>query len=82
MTNDGCQAPIPLFTSRPGLYLEGSVSPPLSGVHISIIAAQDSQIAPLKKGDLVLQTSTGEDGSFVGGPLYDDITYRIEATKV
>ncbi|XP_044493042.1 nodal modulator 1 isoform X2 [Mangifera indica] len=81
VTNDGCQAPIPLFTSRPGLYLEGSVSPPLSGVHISIIAAQDSQIAPLKKGDLVLQTSTGEDGSFVGGPLYDDITYRIEATK-
>ncbi|XP_031274126.1 nodal modulator 1 [Pistacia vera] len=81
VTNDGCQAPIPPFTGRPGLYLEGSVSPPLSDVHVRIVAAQDSQIAPLKKGDLVLETSTGEDGSFVGGPLYDDITYSIEATK-
>ena len=82
MTNDGCQALIPPFTGRLGLYTEGSVSPPLSGVHIRIVAAEDSQIAELKKGDIALETSTGTDGSFVGGPLYDDITYSIEASKV
>ncbi|KAK1574965.1 hypothetical protein Q3G72_001403 [Acer saccharum] len=81
VTNDGCQALIPPFTGRLGLYTEGSVSPPLSGVHIKIVAAEDSQIAELKKGDIALETSTGTDGSFVGGPLYDDITYSIEASK-
>lgn len=82
MTNDGCQALIPTFSGRLGLYTEGSVSPPLSGVNIRIIAAEDSQIASLKKGHLALETSTGADGSFIGGPLYDDITYNIEASKV
>ncbi|KAK3194298.1 hypothetical protein Dsin_025608 [Dipteronia sinensis] len=81
VTNDGCQALIPPFTGRLGLYTEGSVSPPLSGVHIRIVAAEDSQIAELKKGVIAIETSTGTDGSFVGGPLYDDITYSIEASK-
>ncbi|KAL9435513.1 hypothetical protein AB3S75_021731 [Citrus x aurantiifolia] len=81
LTNDGCQALIPTFSGRLGLYTEGSVSPPLSGVNIRIIAAEDSQIASLKKGHLALETSTGADGSFIGGPLYDDITYNVEASK-
>lgn len=82
MTNDGCQASIPPFSGRLGLYVEGSVSPPLSGVNIRIIAAGDSPNALFKKGDLALGTTTGTDGFFVGGPLYDDITYSIEASKV
>lgn len=82
MTNDGCQALVPSFSGRVGLYTKGSVSPPLSGVIVRIIAAEDSRIAPLKKGDLALETTTGTDGSFVGGPLYDDITYSVEASKV
>lgn len=81
VTNDGCQALIPTFSGRLGLYTEGSVSPPLSGVNIRIIAAEDSQIASLKKGHLALETTTGADGSFIGGPLYDDITYNVEASK-
>ena len=80
--NDGCQDSIPMFFGRLGLYIEGLVSPPLSGVHIRIIAAGDSSIASLKSGELVLETATDIDGSFVGGPLYDDITYRAEAMKV
>ncbi|CAK9310181.1 unnamed protein product [Citrullus colocynthis] len=79
--NDGCQDSIPTFFGRLGLYVEGSVSPPLSGVHIRIIAAGDSSIASLKNGELVLETATDIDGSFVAGPLYDDITYRVEAMK-
>lgn len=82
MANDGCQSPIPPSSGRMGLYIEGSVSPPLSGVHIKIIASEDSKITPLKKDEIAFQTATGVDGSFLGGPLYDDITYRVEASKV
>ncbi len=82
VTNDGCQAPIPMFSGHPGLYIEGSVSPPLSGVYVKIIAEEDSCTTPLKKDETALETTTGIDGSFIAGPLYDDITYRVETSKV
>lgn len=82
VTIDGCQPTIPEITGRMGLYLEGSVSPPLSGVNIKIIAAGESSNTPLQKGDLALVTETRPDGSFVAGPLYDDTTYNIEASKL
>ncbi|EXB28568.1 hypothetical protein L484_009727 [Morus notabilis] len=81
VVNDGCQAPVPQFSGRLGLSIKGSVSPPLSGVDIRILAGGDSQIAQLKYGELVLETTTGVDGSFVAGPLYDDIDYNVEASK-
>ncbi|KAH7862687.1 hypothetical protein Vadar_008104 [Vaccinium darrowii] len=81
VTQDGCQASIPAFSGRPGLYIEGSVSPPLSGVHMRVIAGGDSRYVPLKKGDVAIETVTGTDGFYVGGPLYDDISYSIEASK-
>ena len=65
-----------------GLYIEGSVSPSISGVSVRVIAAGDSHNTPLKKGELALEISTGSDGVFVGGPLYDDISYTLEASKV
>ncbi|KAJ8623402.1 hypothetical protein MRB53_031931 [Persea americana] len=77
----GCQATIPPFVGRPGLYIEGSVSPALSDVDIRIVAAGESVNAPLLKGELALETKTGVDGSFIGGPLYDDTNYRVEASK-
>lgn len=82
MTSDGCQASVPPFSARVGLYIEGSVSPPLSGVHVRIHAAGDSHIATLRSGELVLETTTDTHGSFTVGPLYDDITYIVEASKV
>lgn len=36
----------------------------------------------MKPAEVVLETTTGGDGVFVGGPLYDDITYNVEASKV
>ncbi|XP_010523920.1 PREDICTED: nodal modulator 3 [Tarenaya hassleriana] len=81
VSNDGCQASVSPFTGRLGLYIQGSVSPPLSGVHIKVLAAKDSHISLLKKGELAVETSTSADGSFVAGPLYDDITYDAEASK-
>ncbi|XWS76670.1 hypothetical protein CRYUN_Cryun01aG0197400 [Craigia yunnanensis] len=47
----------------------------------SIIAGEEGSIASVKKGGVVLETATEADGSFVAGPLYDDITYNIKASK-
>lgn len=82
MTNDGCQAPVPPFSGRLGLYIEGSVAPPISGVYIRIVAAGDSSNTPLRKGEVAFETTTEADGLFIGGPLYDDISYNIDASKV
>ncbi|PIN15609.1 Metalloproteinase-related collagenase pM5 [Handroanthus impetiginosus] len=81
VAEDGCQASVAPFSGRLGLYLEGSVSPPLSHVQIRVLADGDSHISPLKQGDIALETITGEDGLFLAGPLYDDIGYSIEASK-
>ncbi|KAG5065901.1 hypothetical protein JHK86_009632 [Glycine max] len=48
---------------------------------VRVFAAGDSNITTLKSGELVLETTTGIDGSFVAGPLYDDIGYNVEASK-
>ncbi|KAK9084360.1 hypothetical protein Scep_030831 [Stephania cephalantha] len=82
VNSEGCQASISPFVGRPGLYIEGSVSPPLSGVEIRIIADGESSTALLPRGGLALETLTGDDGVFIGGPLYDDTSYRIEASKL
>lgn len=79
--SDGCQAAIPTIVGRLGMYVEGSVSPPLDGVNIRIIAAGDSIHSPLRTGDLALVTETGADGSFSAGPLFEDILYNVEASK-
>lgn len=55
--------------------------PTIPSVDIKIIVQNDSSDGLLKKGDLVLQTSTGSNGLFLGGPLYDDIEYYVEASN-
>ncbi|KAF9622323.1 hypothetical protein IFM89_031126, partial [Coptis chinensis] len=37
VTIDGCQEKILPFSGRSGLYIEGSVSPPISGVDIRVL---------------------------------------------
>ncbi|KAL4202422.1 hypothetical protein AMTRI_Chr02g263630 [Amborella trichopoda] len=81
VATDGCQTAIAPFVGRLGLYIEGSVSPPILGVNIRIIASGDSSNTPLQKGELALETSTGSDGLFSAGPLYDDTSYVIEASR-
>ena len=82
MADDNCQAYIPAFSCQVGAYIEGSVSPPLSGVHIRVFAAGASSITAFKSGELVLETTTDADGSYVAGPLHNDIGYNVEASKV
>ncbi|KAF9593191.1 hypothetical protein IFM89_020487 [Coptis chinensis] len=72
----------PFSSGRSGLYIEGSVSPPISGVDIRVVTLDNSGDAPLQKGELVLETTTEPDGFFIGGPLYDDADYEIEASKL
>ncbi|KAI3940108.1 hypothetical protein MKW92_014647 [Papaver armeniacum] len=81
VTTNRCQDAIPSFSGRLGLYIEGSVSPTIPGVDIRVIAAGESSNVPLKKGGLAMKTTTGSDGLFVAGPLYDDIDYAVEASK-
>ncbi|EPS72179.1 hypothetical protein M569_02578, partial [Genlisea aurea] len=78
---DGCQGRIAPFSGREGLYIEGSVSPPTSRVHIRILAERTSEVSNLKQGDTAIETFTDEGGLFLAGPLYDDISYTITATK-
>jgi hypothetical protein len=82
VSTNGCQDTVPSITAKTGLYLEGSVSPPTSDVDIKILAAGNSKFATLKKGDITAETKTNSDGLFFAGPLYDDIGYEVEASKV
>ncbi|RAL42059.1 hypothetical protein DM860_011842 [Cuscuta australis] len=81
LMQEDCPPVIPPFYGRIGLYIEGSVSPPLSDINIKIIAAGESHSAPLKQGDVAAEASTGVDGFYVAGPLYDDVNYHVEASK-
>ena len=47
------QAYIPIFSSQLGVYIEGSVSPPLAGVHSRLFSAGESNITTLNSGELV-----------------------------
>ncbi|CAD6238726.1 unnamed protein product [Miscanthus lutarioriparius] len=78
---NGCQDTVPLVTAKTGLYLEGSVLPATSDVDIKILAAGKSNYAHLNKGDVATETKTDSEGSFFAGPLYDDIAYKVEASK-
>eukprot|EP00250_Pteridium_aquilinum_P020313 c24781_g1_i1 orf=109-3804(+) len=78
---DGCQPEIPVFVGRPGMYIAGSVTPPLEGVSVSVVVDNDSSDGRLKKGDVAMTLLTEKDGSYVAGPLYDDIKYVVEAAK-
>lgn len=77
---NGCQDTVPLITAKTGLYLEGSVLPATSDVDIKILAAGKSNY--LNKGDVATETKTNSEGSFFAGPLYDDMSYKVEASKV
>ncbi|BBM99994.1 BOS complex subunit NOMO [Marchantia polymorpha subsp. ruderalis] len=78
---DGCQPEIPVFNGRPGVYKSGTVTPPIAGVNVTILAVGDSSLGRLKAGELAAWTLTGEDGTFSAGPLYDDTSYDVQAAK-
>ncbi|CAM6102957.1 unnamed protein product [Calypogeia fissa] len=78
---DSCQPEISVFNGRPGVYIAGSVVPPLAGVNITISPQRDSEAGSLKSGEIALWTLSEEDGTFRAGPLYDDTGYSVQAMK-
>lgn len=80
--NNGCQGHVRPFIGRKGLYIEGSVSPPIFGVLVKIISAGDSPSSHMRTGEVAFETETGDNGVYISGPLYDDVNYSVEAFKV
>jgi len=81
LTRPECPPPIPAFHARPGLYLSGTVSPPLEGIHISVYVDEASKVKRETSGEALTVVQTDANGNYKAGPLYDDQTYRVLATK-
>eukprot|EP00850_Spirogloea_muscicola_P008156 SM000043S15784 [mRNA] locus=s43:149855:159159:+ [translate_table: standard] len=81
LLSDDCEPEILPFEARPGVYINGSVSPALEGVNISVITTTGSLNAGWVADEEVLWATSGPDGLFFAGPLYDDATYALKASK-
>jgi hypothetical protein len=64
---------VPAFEARAGVFLDGNVIPPMAGVTVTIKYADSDE--------LVVTSTTGADGTFQAGPLYDDVKYLTKAHK-
>uniref|UniRef100_A0A3P9MQJ9 Nodal modulator n=1 Tax=Oryzias latipes TaxID=8090 RepID=A0A3P9MQJ9_ORYLA len=73
ITGDSCPGRLVDIIGRAGLFLEGSVSPALEGVEISITERGAS--APL------ITVATNDVGAYSVGPLHSDRSYDISARK-
>uniref|UniRef100_A0A8C7ZI33 Nodal modulator n=1 Tax=Oryzias sinensis TaxID=183150 RepID=A0A8C7ZI33_9TELE len=73
ITGDSCPGRLVDINGRAGLFLEGSVSPALEGVEISITERGAS--APL------ITVATNDVGAYSVGPLHSDRSYDISARK-
>ena len=61
------------FELRSGLVLSGKVSPPMEGVKILSYNKENNE--------LIAQTETLKDGSYIIGPLYTEFKYNVHALK-
>lgn len=76
-----CPPDPPPFQARWGVYLEGTIDPPISGVNVSVVTDTESKAAEWPAGETV-EWGLSHEGKFKVGPLYDDATYHLEASKV
>eukprot|EP01126_Amoeba_proteus_P002910 TRINITY_DN10947_c0_g1_i1.p1 TRINITY_DN10947_c0_g1~~TRINITY_DN10947_c0_g1_i1.p1 ORF type:complete len:1179 (+),score=219.89 TRINITY_DN10947_c0_g1_i1:119-3655(+) len=66
-----CPSSLSEIKARPGLYLNGSVIPPVSGVSITV--------TKIKTNEVVKTIETDESGEYSAGPLYDNFEYHVSA---
>jgi hypothetical protein len=61
--------------ARAGLFFVGSITPPIPGVDITIVDADN-------EANIILEgIKTGSDGTYRAGPLPDDRAYKTRAAK-
>jgi hypothetical protein len=73
ITEPACPSPLAPIEARPGRVIEGSVTPELEGVTISV---QNKT-----SGEIVATVETTKDGRYTAGPLYDDFPAKLFAKK-
>ncbi|XP_068686037.1 BOS complex subunit NOMO3-like [Montipora foliosa] len=71
---DDCPASWVEFEGRQGVFLEGQVTPPLSGVEIVITSAGKQPTDEIK-------VQTDDQGKYRVGPLHGGIEYSLSASK-
>jgi len=67
-----CPEPSVVLTAKKGVVLVGVISPAIAGVEVRAVEVG---------GETVAAVTTGEDGSYKIGPLWDDRKYALEAVK-
>ena len=65
-----CPPSLKRFSSAPGIFVHGQVSPPKEGAVVTLKSSQSN---------LVITTETGADGKYVAGPLYDEDSWSASA---
>ena len=70
---DDCQLDFVKFTATRGLFVSGSVTPPLEGVVISLEAEQLPALVTIE---------TDKDGKYSLGPFSRDLKYSVKAEKL
>ena len=71
-TQEKCVDKLPNFDGRTGKYFEGKIEPPMSGVKV-VVYSKDTR-------EVISTVVSTEAGSYVAGPLYDDIQYELTAS--
>ena len=70
---DDCQLDLVKFTATKGLFVSGSVSPALEGVHVVLESEQLGE---------PVTTETDKQGKYSMGPFSRDISYKLRAEKL
>lgn len=72
--SDDCPAAWAEFEGRKGVFIEGQITPPLSGVQIVISAGGEQPITDIK-------VETDTNGKYRVGPLHGGVEYSLAASK-
>eukprot|EP00899_Mesostigma_viride_P027217 jgi/Mesvir1/7680/Mv11650-RA.1 len=88
VSSASCQPAIPPFEARPGLMLSGRVTPPISGLTVTVRYVAPSREAQMGgrrgqsiAGSVAAVVTTDGEGRYSAGPLYDDASYEVSAAK-
>ncbi|EDO26197.1 predicted protein, partial [Nematostella vectensis] len=74
---DGCPGASVEMEGRPGVFLQGAIIPPLSGVDISITSGPGDQ----EGAKTNIRVLTDDQGRYRVGPLHGGIEYSLDAQK-